>query len=163
MLKPKVFTWSGCIWIQGLLPFLWTDVSGLIHLLLTPCQSHRLLISEKNMKRWPECFHVARGLEPNLRCRKAVPPHGLIERHYGVLHWTTLLSPGEKGEQQETLAIITTLFVIPDKTWQKSAKQWWPLRPQKQSVIHNRTECCTHTTRQRDSFPSKSQKVGPAT
>lgn len=58
---------------------------------------------------------VAQGLELNLRCRKAVPERETLQSPgIGDCYTVTLLSPGERGEQQETLAIITTLFVISD-------------------------------------------------
>lgn len=65
----------------------------------TPCPSHSLLVSEKNIKRWPESLLVVRGLELNLRCRKEEPSHSPWERNV-VQSWhcntATLSSPGEK-------------------------------------------------------------------
>lgn len=103
-------------------------IPGLIHSLLTPCQSPSLLISQKNVKTWPKSLPVVRGLELNLAAKKQLLHTGprcrdvVRSRRTRLLHSYAVIPPGNKGEQQETRAIIAALFVISDMTWQKSGK-----------------------------------------
>lgn len=83
---------------------------------LTHCQSHRLLIPDKQKKRRPELL-LERGLELNLNwggkktaALRASESPGVVVNCYAVD------AGGDVDELQETLAVITSLLVISDMT-----------------------------------------------